>query len=111
MIVLYYLNADTYLIDQSVADLSTGEAVAISIGLLAAAWIVYDLLCRVLGSRPLVLAAVLLALITFAASGGGNLVSARATYLKIGALLGTMMVGNGFCVIIPAHLEPVRAKE
>ena len=42
MVVLYYLNADTYLIDKSVADLSTGEAVAISIGLLAAAWIVYD---------------------------------------------------------------------
>src|SRR5213079_2183147 len=42
MIVLYYLNADTYLIDKSVADLSTGEAVAISIGLLVAAWLVYD---------------------------------------------------------------------
>ena len=60
MIVLYYLNADTYLIDKSVADLSTGEAVAISVGLLAAAWIVYDLLCRLLASRPLVLAALLL---------------------------------------------------
>src|SRR5207244_3028913 len=65
MVVLYYLNADTYLIDKSVADLSTGEAVAISIGLLAAAWLVYDLLCRMLASRPLVLATVLLALITF----------------------------------------------
>ena len=40
MIVLYYLNANTYLIDKSVADLSAGEAVAISIGLLAAAWVV-----------------------------------------------------------------------
>ena len=36
MIVLYYLNADTYLIDRDVADLSAGAAVAISIGLLAA---------------------------------------------------------------------------
>jgi uncharacterized membrane protein len=111
MIVLYYLNADTYLIDKSVADLSTGEAIAISIGLLAASWIVYDLLCRVLGSRPLVLAAVLLGVITFAAWGVGNLFSPRASYLQIGAMLGTMMVGNVFFVIIPAHWELVRAKQ
>ena len=111
MIVLYYLNADTYLIDKSVADLSTAEAVAISIGLLAAAWLVYDALCRVLGSRPFVLAAALLSLITLAAWGVSHLFSGRATYLQIGAMLGTMMVGNVFFVIIPAHWELVRAKQ
>ncbi|MDX6370697.1 MAG: hypothetical protein QOG93_2199 [Gaiellaceae bacterium] len=111
MVVLYYLNADTYLIDKSVADLSTGEAVAISIGLLAAAWIVYDLLCRVLASRPFLLAALLLALITVAAWGVGQLFSPRALYLQVGAMIGTMMVGNVFFVIIPAHWELVRAKE
>jgi len=111
MIVLYYLNADTYLIDKSVADLSTGEAVAISIGLLAAAWLVYDVLCRLLASKPFVLAAILLGLITVAAWGIGHLFSARAMYLQIGAMLGTMMVGNVFFVIIPAHWELVRAKQ
>jgi len=111
MIVLYYLNADTYLIDPSVADLSTGEAIAISIGLLAAAWIVYDLLCRLLAARPLVLASVLLGLITLAAWGVSHLFSARATYLQVGAMIGTMMVGNVFFVIIPAHWELVRAKQ
>jgi uncharacterized membrane protein len=111
MVVLYYLNADTYLIDKSVADLSTGEAVAISIALLAAAWLVYDVLCRVLASRPFVLAAVLLGSITLAAWGIGHLFSARAMYLQVGAMLGTMMVGNVFFVIIPAHWELVRAKQ
>ena len=111
MIVLYYLNADTYLIDKDVADLSTGAAVAISVGLLAAAWLVYDGLCRVLAARPLVLATVLLALITLTAWGISHLFSGRAVYLQIGAMLGTMMVGNVFFVIIPAHRELVRAKE
>ena len=111
MIVLYYLNADTYLIDRSVADLSTGKAVAISIALLVAAWVVYDVLCRLLAARPFVLAAVLLGLITLAAWGIGHLFSARAMYLQIGAMLGTMMVGNVFFVIIPAHWELVRAKQ
>ena len=111
MIVLYYLNADTYLIDKSVADLSTGEAVAISVGLLVTAWLVYDVLCRLLAARPFVLAAVLLGLITLSAWGIGLLFSGRAMYLQIGAMLGTMMVGNVFFVIIPAHWELVRAKQ
>jgi uncharacterized membrane protein len=111
LIVLYYFHADTYLIDKDVADLSTWEAIAISIGLLAASWFVYDALCRVLGSRPLVLAATLLALITLSAWGISHLFSGRATYLQVGAMIGTMMVGNVFFVIIPAHWELVRAKQ
>ena len=111
LIVLYYAHADTYLIDKSVADLSTWEAVTISVALLAAAWLVYDALCRLLGERPLVLAAVLLALITLAAWGVSHLFSGRATYLQVGAMIGTMMVGNVFFVIIPAHWELVRAKQ
>jgi len=111
LVVLYYFHADTYLIDKSVADLSPWQAILISIGLLAASWLVYDALCRVLGSQPLVLAATLLALITLAAWGISHLFSGRATYLQVGAMIGTMMVGNVFFVIIPAHWELVRAKQ
>ena len=111
LIVLYYLDAETYLVDRDVADLSPGAAIAISVALLVAAWLVYDVLCRVLASRPLVLAATLLVLITAAAWGIGELFSGRATYLQDGAMLGTMMVGNVFFVIIPAHWELVRAKQ
>jgi uncharacterized membrane protein len=111
LVVLYYLHADTYLIDKSVADLSELEAILISVGLLAVAWLVYDGLCRLLGSRQLLLAAALLALITLAAWGISHLFSGRATYIQVGAMIGTMMVGNVFFVIIPAHWELVRAKQ
>jgi uncharacterized membrane protein len=111
LVVLYYVDAETYLIDRDVADLSIGLAIAISVALLAAAWVVYDVLCRLLGARPLVLAATLLALVTLSAWGIGELFSGRAMYLQIGAMLGTMMVGNVFFVIIPAHRELVRAKQ
>jgi uncharacterized membrane protein len=110
LVVLYYFNADTYLIDKQVADLSTWEAITISVGLLVAAWIVYDGLCRVLRDE-LVLAAVLLGLITLAAWGISHLFSGRAEYIQIGAMLGTMMAGNVLFVIIPAHWELVRAKQ
>jgi uncharacterized membrane protein len=110
LIVLYYVNADTYLIDRSVADLSTGAAIAISIGLLIAAWVVYDVLCRAVRSE-LALAALVLGLVTLSAWGASELFSARAAYLQVGAMLGTVMAANVFFVIIPAHWELIRAKQ
>ena len=111
LIVLYYVNANTYLIDKSVADLSQWQAIGISVGLLGAAWLVYDGLCRVLGRNELLLAAALLAFITLSAWGAGQLFSGRGAYIQVGAMVGTMMAGNVFFVIIPAHWELVRAKE
>jgi uncharacterized membrane protein len=110
MVVLYYVNADTYLVDPSVAELSTTAAIAISIALLVVAWLVYDRLCRVVRDE-LWLAALLLALTTLAAWGSTELFAPRAAYLQVGAMLGTIMVANVFFVIIPAHKEVVRATE
>ena len=111
LVVLYYLDADTYLVDPSVADLGVAVGVAISVGLLALAWVVYDVLCRLLGDRQLVLAVTLLVLIAAAAYGVGNLFSARAVPIQLGAMLGTMMSGNVLFVIIPGQRELVRAKQ
>jgi uncharacterized membrane protein len=110
LIVLYYVNADTYLIDKSVADLRPWQAIAISVALLGAAWLVYDVLCRRI-PNDLALAAALLVLVTLAAWGVSRLFSGRAEYIQIGAMLGTMMAGNVVFVIIPAHWELIRAKQ
>jgi uncharacterized membrane protein len=109
-VFLYYVNARTYLIDPSVADLRPWQAIALSIGLLAVAWVVYDVLCRLVRNE-LVLAAALLGLTTLAAWGCSRLFSGRAEYIQVGAMLGTIMAANVFLVIIPAHWELVRAKE
>ncbi len=112
LIVLYYLQAGTNLIDPSVADLSTWSAVLISIGGLALAWVVYDVLCRTIGrANELWLAACILGLVVLASWGASQLFSARAAYLQVGAMLGTIMAGNVLFVIIPAHWVLVRAKQ
>jgi uncharacterized membrane protein len=110
LVVLYYLDADSYLVDPSVRDLGTGTAIAISIALLALAWLVYDGLCRLLGNRELLLAAALVAFVAAAAYTVSELFSARALPIQVGAMLGTMMVGNVLFVIIPGHWELVHAK-
>jgi uncharacterized membrane protein len=111
LIVLYYVHASTYLVDPSVAKLSTAAAIAISIGGLALAWVVYDLLCRLLEGDDLVLAAAVFGFVVLAAWGASQLFAPRAAYLQVGAMIGTMMVGNVFFVIIPAHWELIRAKQ
>ena len=107
MVVLYYFNANAYLIDPSVADLSSWEAVWISIALLVVAWLVYDVLCRLLLPRArngeIALWILLILLTTLAAWGCGELFQPRAAFLQVGAMLGTIMAGNVFFNIIPAH--------
>jgi len=109
-LVVYYLHASTFLVDRSVADLTAGEAIAISLAGLALAWLVYDGLCRVLGRDDRALAVAVLASLTLAAWGAGRLFSGRASYVEVGAMIGTMMAGNVFFVIMPAQRELVRAK-
>jgi uncharacterized membrane protein len=109
-VVLYYTDAGTRLIDPSVADLSTGEAVALSVVGIVLAWVVYDVLCRTLGQRSqAALAVVGTGLVALAAWGAGELLAARAAYLQVGVMLGTIMAANVFVVIIPAHRKLVAA--
>ena len=110
LVVLYWLDADTRLIDPTVADLSAWQAVALSAAGLALAWLIYDLACRVLIEDRLVAIAVI-ALVAVSAFAAGELLAARASYLQVGAMLGTIMAANVFFVIIPAHRELVRAKQ
>src|SRR6266851_1237416 len=57
LVVLYYANAGTYMVDRSVADISPLAAVAISLALLALGWLVYDTLSRRLDDHDRLLAA------------------------------------------------------
>jgi uncharacterized membrane protein len=110
-VVVYYSHATSYLVDRSVADLSAWEAIAISVAGLAVAWLVYDFLCRAFPDDEGVLAVLVFAGICAASWGSWELFAPRAAYLQVGAMIGTIMVGNVFFVIIPAHWKLVRAKE
>ena len=51
LVVVFFIHPRTFLIDPSVTDLEPWEAVAIAIGGLVVAWVVYDELCRLLGKH------------------------------------------------------------
>ena len=110
LVLLYYLDAEVRLIDPAVADLAAWQAIAISIAFLAGGWLVYDVVCRLLRNDVL-LAIAVAGLVVLTAWALGELLAPRAAYLQVGAVVGTIMAGNVFFTIIPAHRELVRAKE
>jgi uncharacterized membrane protein len=102
LIVQFYFNASTYLIDPSVLPLLPWQAVIISLAGLAAGWFIYDGLCRsALVHRPGWLALAVLFLILIAAYGFTHVFSGRGALIHVGAFIGTMMAANVFAVIIP----------
>lgn len=108
--LIYWYGADIYLIDRSVAELSAGMAVALGMAVIAGGWLVYDLLCRSpLGRNDAALSAVLFVLLSALAWWLCNTFSGRGAYMHFAALLGTIMVGNVFFVIIPGQRAMVAA--
>ncbi len=102
LIAQYYVQAETFLIDPAVMPLTPWQAIGVSLGALAAGWIIYDLLCRSpLGKNTGVLALCVFVLIEFAAYGFTHVFSGRGAFIHIGAFIGTMMAANVFAVIIP----------
>src|SRR5215475_3100282 len=91
LIALYYVQANSFLIDRAVADIPAALAIAISVAILVVGWFVYDGLSRWLAGRDLALGIALAIVIAVTAFACSRLFSPRAVYLQVGAMIGTWM--------------------
>jgi len=102
IILQYYLNAGSYLIDPSVMPLQTWQAVALSLTSLALGWLVYHGLCKLfLGRNNIILAVGVFAFVIAVSYFYTQVFSGRGALIHVGALIGTMMAFNVFMIIIP----------
>jgi uncharacterized membrane protein len=112
LILVYYLGPGGIMVDPEVADISRTAAVAMGVGVLVVGWVVYDLLCRTaLLDRSVAFGVVGFVLTAAVAAGLAQVLSGRAAYIHVGALLGTLMAGNVFRCIIPSQRDMVAAME
>src|SRR3954468_24621859 len=108
LVLIYYVGAQSFLIDPAKAALSPAAAIGIGLAAQALGWLAYDLLCRSpLRSSNLVLGLWWFIILLFAAVALDSLFNARAAYLHMGAIIGTVMVANVFFVIIPNQRKVV----
>ncbi len=111
LVLLYYLDPYAFLIDPRVANLERWQAIAASVALLAAGWVAYDRVSRLLERRPRVLAVAVTALVVLVVLAASVLFGSRAAYIHVGATLGTWMAANVLFVIVPGQRELVAAKQ
>jgi uncharacterized membrane protein len=102
MVVVYYLDAELFLVDKSVLELTPVQAGLFSFGSLALAWLLYEAACRSgLAQYELRFAIggyLFLVGLTYAFT---HVLSGRGAFNQIGAIIGTIMVANVFALIIP----------
>lgn len=111
LLVVYYLNPALHLIAPG-SGLAPMTGVAIGIGSLIVGWFVYDFLCESpLGQKPALLGAVIFLLLVAAAWALTLVFTGRGAYIHVGAIIGTIMVGNVFRTIMPGQRALVSAIE
>lgn len=109
--LMYWYSAEIYLIDPGVANLSKPVAVIIGMIVIVAGWVAYDWLCRSeLGKSEKTTAIIMFFVLSALAFVLCQIFSGRGAYMHFGAMLGTIMVGNVFFVIIPGQKDLVSAK-
>ena len=110
LIIIYYLNAESMMIDKNVNNINSFTAIVISLSFLAASWLIYDFLCKsnlinntILFSTVCLIVAIIISYLLTKIYGS------RAAYIHVGASLGTIMAANVFRVIIPSQKNMVDA--
>ncbi|MGP5202780.1 urate hydroxylase PuuD [Psychrobacter aquimaris] len=114
--IVYYANATAYLIDPSkVAFGSSVGAISTSLLFLFGSYFIYEVIVRShLGKNSFIFSTIIFILLIIACWGSYQLFSDRASFIHIGAILGTVMAGNVFFGIMPAQralVECVRRGE
>ena len=110
LFVIYYYNSGVLMVNKKVLEISSVNAVLISIFSLFLAWLVYDFLCKssIIKNNVafIFIAFLLLALTSF---GLTKIFSPKFAFLSVGLILGTNMFGNVFTVIIPNQMNIIKS--
>lgn len=110
--LMYYVGAESYLIDKRVADLTQFQAIALGLGAIIVGVGSYEALVRTkLRNHGIILGLILIAVATALSYGLTQVFSARGAYIHMGAIIGTIMAGNVFFGIMPSQRALVKAVE
>ena len=109
LVLIYYLGGGA-LIDPDVREMKISVAVALGIGVIFAGGFIYDvMMLSPLGRNEKLFASVAYVLIVALSFGLTRIFSARAAYIHVGAMFGTIMAANVWMHILPAQKRMIAA--
>jgi uncharacterized membrane protein len=104
LIVVYYVAGRGLLVDPERAALSSGAALAVAVGSIVLGWLAYDLTWRLVGPRSTMIAgAISIVALVALVIALTSLLSGRAAFVHVGAVLATIMAGNVAMTIMPSQ--------
>ena len=102
LIIIYYYNSAVLMVDKQVLEITSFNAILISVLSLVISWFIYDLLCKskIIKNNLLFVSIifVLLVLVSFVLT---KIFGPKFAFLSVGLIIGSNMFGNVFTVIIP----------
>ena len=112
LIIIYYYNPGILMVDKRVMEITSINAILISILSLVFSWIVYDFLCKSPIIKNNILFIFVSILLLFLASFGlTKIFGPKFAFLSIGLIIGTNMFGNVFTVIIPNQMNIINSSK
>ena len=108
LVGVYYFGGRATLADVTVAPLSHRMAVLVALGAIVGGWALYESMQRFVAPRaPRVAVTIWITGLTVIAIALTRLLSGRAAFLHVGAMLGTIMAANVVFTIVPSQRELV----
>ena len=106
LIVVYYLNGANLLVDPQVLKLSQAQAIALSLGMAASGWFIYDFIWHRIPNKVVnvICSLSLLLLIIYINT---HAFSGRGAFIQTGFMMGSMMLLNVWVRILPGQKKMV----
>jgi uncharacterized membrane protein len=110
LFVIYYYNSGVLMVNKKVLEITSINAILISILSLFFYWFVYDFLCKSsIIKNNILFILISFSLLVLTSFGLTKIFSPKFAFLSVGLILGTNMFGNVFTVIIPNQMNIIKS--
>ena len=106
LIIIYYYNSGVLMVDKRVLEITSLNAILISILFLVISWFIYDFLCKSkLINNNVLFTSIIFILLIVTSFILTKIFGPKFAFLSVGLIIGTNMFGNVFTVIIPNQMN------
>jgi uncharacterized membrane protein len=110
LVIIYYYNSGVLMVDKRVLEITPFNAILISIASLIVSWFIYDFLCKSkIIENNILFTSIIFVLLVLISFGLTKIFGPKYAFLSVGLIIGSIMFGNVFTVIIPNQINIINS--